>query len=223
MQSLKVLFIGNSYTYYNSLPSMISKLAEASDKPHRLDVSMVAAGEKTLEWHYSNPETIKAIRKADWDIVVLQEFSTRPVRKKARMFRFASKLDHKIKLSGARTFLYLTWARQHIPRMQEGLTEAYTSLARKLDATVAPVGIAWQKVLQTDPDLTLHKEDKSHPTPMGSYLAACVFYSTFFRTNPAGLTGTVVIDGNEILNLQENKARFLQSVAWETVREFAHK
>ena len=223
MQSLKVLYIGNSYMYYNNLPLMISQLAGSSDEPRQLNTRVIAVGSKTLEWHYGNPETLEVIRQADRNIVVLQEHSMRPVEDRNKMFEYASKLDGEIKLSGARTILYLTWARKHIPEMQEGLTDAYFSLARKLDARVAPVGIAWQKALRANPALKLHKRDNSHPTLLGSYLAACVFYAMFFQTSPVGLTGTIVDGSNEILTLLENKASFLQSMAWETVQEFGNQ
>ena len=223
VQSLKVLFIGNSYTYYNDLPGMISQLAGSSDEPRQIDTRIVAFGYKTLEWHYGNPESLDAIRQADWDIVVLQEHSRRPVEDRGKMFEYASKLDGEIKSSGARTVLYLTWARRHIPGMQEGLTYAYFFLARTLGARVAPVGMAWQKALRANPALKLHKRDKSHPTPLGSYLAACVFYATLFRTSPVGLTGTIVDGSNEILTLQEKKASFLQSIAWETLQELRNQ
>ncbi|MBN2516883.1 MAG: SGNH/GDSL hydrolase family protein [Deltaproteobacteria bacterium] len=222
MQSLKVLFIGNSYTYYNDLPGMISQLAASSDEFQQLDTRMIAVGYKTLEWHYGNPETLDAIKQADRDIVVLQEHSMRPVEDRDKMFDYASKLDGEIKSSGARTVLYLTWARKHIPEMQEGLTDAYLTLAGKLGATVAPVGMAWQKALRTNPDFKLHKRDKSHPDLLGSYLAACVFYATFFRSSPVGLTGTIVDGSNEILTLQEKKAGLLQSIAWETVKDLGN-
>lgn len=223
VQSLKVLFIGNSYTYYNNLPGMISQLVASSDESRQLDTRMIAVGTKTLEWHYGNPETLDAIRQADQDIVVLQEHSMRPVEDRDKMFEYASKLDGEIKSYGARTVLYLTWARKHIPEMQEGLTDAYFSLARTLGARVAPVGIAWQKALKTNPALKLHKRDNSHPALPGSYLAACVFYATFFRSSPVGLTGTIVDGSNEILTLQEKEAGLLQSVAWETLHELGNR
>jgi hypothetical protein len=221
--SLKVLFIGNSYTYYNNLPGMISQLAASSDEPRQLDTRMIAVGTKTLEWHYENLETLDAIRQADRDIVVLQEHSMRPVENRDKMLDYASKLDGEIKSSGARTVLYLTWARKHIPEMQERLTDAYFTLAGKIGATVAPVGIAWQNALRSNPALKLHKKDKSHPDLPGSYLAACVFYATLFQTSPVGLTGTIVGRSNKILTLQEKEAGFLQSIAWETVQELGNR
>jgi hypothetical protein len=218
MNSLNILFIGNSYTYYNGLPSIISQLADSSTEPHRVETHMVASGRKSLEWHYNNQDTLETIRRAIWDIVVLQEFSTRPVDDRDRMFEYAEKLDREIKLSGARTALYLTWARRHIPEMQESLSDAYITLARKLNAIIVPVGIAWQYALQKDPDLALHKKDKSHPTGLGSYLAACVFYSTLFQTSPFGLTGAVYYQGKELIKLPPDRVTFVQELVWEVVQ-----
>jgi len=220
--TLKVLFIGNSYTYYNNLPCIISQLVASSDGPRQLDTRMIAVGSKTLEWHYGNPETLDTIRQADRDIVVLQEHSMRPVEDRDKMFDYASKLDGEIKSSGARTVLYLTWARKHIPEMQERLTNAYFTLAGKLGATVAPVGMAWQKALRANPALKLHKKDNSHPDLPGSYLAACVFYATLFQTSPIGLTDTIVDRSNRTLTLQEKEVSFLQSIAWETVQKLGN-
>ena len=56
--------------------------------------------------------------------------------------------------------------------LQGGLNGAYFDIANELGAKVAPVGIAWQKALATDPPFVLHRLDKSHPNPKGTYLTA---------------------------------------------------
>jgi hypothetical protein len=152
--------------------------------------------------------------------VVLQEFSMRPVEEREKMYRSAAMLHDEIQKTGARTVLYLTWARRHMPEMQQGLTAAYTELGRLLDAEIAPVGIAWHNALAADPGIELHKKDQSHPAPLGSYLAACVLFATFFRNSPVGLTGTVCDEGREILALPGHEARLLQSIAWDAVQKF---
>jgi hypothetical protein len=122
--------------------------------------------------------------------------------------------------TGAQTVLYMTWARQHFPEMQAGLARVYTVLAQKIGARVAPVGLAWEAVLLADPSTALYDEDKSHPTPLGSYLAACVFYATFFGESPVGLPAKLVTtDGKALVEIPEAQAHLLQSVAWDVVRE----
>ena len=102
--------------------------------------------------------------------------------------------------------------------MQREITEEYSDLAKKTGAKVAPVGIAWENALKANPDLILHTEDKSHPNPVGSYLAACVFYSTFYQASPGSLTGKIEVDGEKIVELQDENALSLQSIAWEAVQ-----
>ena len=196
---------------------MVSKLAESSGK--RLSVELATQGGVSFEWHFNNQETLAAIRKTAWDIVVLQNRSLGPIENREKMLEYGVALNNEARKRGAEVVLYMTWARQHIPDMQEAITEAYFSLAKKIGAKVAPVGMAWKKAFSEDPDLTLHIDDKSHPHPAGSYLAACVFYSTFYNTSPEGLTGNIAVDDRQIIDLSEDRARFLQSVAWRTVQE----
>ena len=213
MSQLRVLFIGNSYTFCNKMPWIVSKLAESAQK--ELFVDMVTQGGVSLEWHANNKDTVDAIEKGNWDIVVLQDFSLGPVENRESMHKYGAVLNQRIRQIGAETVLYMTWARQHIPEMINGLADGYISLAKEINAKVAPVGLVWKNALNADPNLVLHTEDKSHPTPRGSYLSACVFYSTFYNSSPEGLTGNIIIDDEKIVELSDEEARFLQKIAWQ--------
>ncbi|MGC9393611.1 MAG: SGNH/GDSL hydrolase family protein [Anaerolineae bacterium] len=216
----KVLFIGNSYTYYNDLPAMIAGLA--ATRGRSVDVHQITAGGVTLEWHTQNEATLDALRVGLWDIVVLQEHSIRPVQDTPKMFRAVGILQSLIAPTGAQTVLYMTWARKHFPEMQAGLARVYNVLAEEIGARVAPVGLAWEAALLADPSLSLYTDDKSHPTPLGSYLAACVFYATFFGESPVGLPATLATAGGEVLvDIPEAQARLLQSIAWEVVQKLS--
>jgi hypothetical protein len=65
------------------------------------------------------------------------------------------------------------WCKQRSRGLVGGLNGAYFDLAGELGAKVAPVGLAWKKALEMQPSPILHQSDKIHPTPDGSYLAAC--------------------------------------------------
>lgn len=173
---LHVLFIGNSYTYVNNLPSMLSALAASANSPLRIQTKMVAEPAATLQLLWEKGAAEEAIRERKWDFVILQEQSVLPIVEPGRMRNYARKFDNVIKKSGSRTVLFLTWARRGKPEMQLGLNNAYLNVARELEAQIAPVGPAWQFALAAAPDTQLYMEDGSHPTPAGSYLAACVFF-----------------------------------------------
>ena len=73
---LRVLFIGNSYTFVNNLPWMLSELARAADDSPVIDTEMIVAGGATLRTHWEGGRALAAIRRGHWDYVVLQEQST---------------------------------------------------------------------------------------------------------------------------------------------------
>ena len=181
---LRVLFIGNSYIYVNDLPSVLAELVQASHELRPIETKTVAAPAATLQTHWDKGEALNAIRQTRWDFVVLQEQSVLPTVDPERMARYARLFDAEIKKSGARTILFLTWAREGKREMQQALDTAYTSLARELGALLAPVGPAWQRVLTESPRLRLHQQDGSHPTSLGTYVAACVFYAVIYGKPP---------------------------------------
>jgi hypothetical protein len=203
---LRVLFIGNSFTARNDLPGLIARLGEARGKSlqHRL----ISAGGASLRTHWNAGEARKAIQEGPYDCVVLQEQSTLPVKNAQRMHENVRLFDEAIKAAGAKTVLYMTWARQDAPESQQAITDAYAGIGRELAATVAPVGLAWQRVLRQHDRPVLHDKDQSHPTPAGSYLAACVFLAVLFRESPVGADA-------EVAGLSEKDVALLQKVAWQ--------
>jgi hypothetical protein len=123
---LKVLFIGNSYTYVNDLPSLVVGLADAASG-RKIETGQHLVGGCTLERHAKDKKAIEKIRERKWDLVVLQEYSLNAILHREAMFKYARVLDEEVQKQGAKTVLYLTWARQHIPQMQDGADPATAS------------------------------------------------------------------------------------------------
>src|SRR5262249_40662188 len=130
---IRILFIGNSYTYVNDLPKMLAALAKAGNQRPVVHDRETPGG-CTLEKHWKDGKAVKKITSAQWDYVVLQEQSQRPLTDRARMFEYAVKLDGEIKKQRARTLLYQTWARQNAPQKQTELSKAYLDLGNELKA-----------------------------------------------------------------------------------------
>lgn len=181
---IRVLFIGNSYTYYNDMPSILADLARAAHDSCLIETQAVTLGGATLQSHWKSGKAHTALSHGAWDYVVLQEQSTRPIRNPARMHQYVRLFDECIGNCGARTLLYLTWARGDAPETQDAISEAYRAIADEIGAVVVPVGPAWQ-VACARSELTLYDDDRSHPALAGSYLAACVFYSVIMGKAPA--------------------------------------
>jgi hypothetical protein len=207
---ISVLFIGNSLTYYNDLPKMVAELAKA-DKQRPLRYDRETPGGCTFEKHWKDGKALAKIKSRKWDYVVLQDNSQGPLRMRESMFEYGKKLDTEIKMQGAKTILYMTWAMQDKPEGQAAISKVYLDLAEDLKCQTAPVGNAWEAALKTGKKPVLHANDKKHPTVTGTYLAACVIYATIYGRSPVGLPGSIG-------KLTDEEAKLLQTIAWKTVQ-----
>jgi hypothetical protein len=222
---LRILFIGNSFTYVNMLPEMIRQMSLAANDPHPAQYRMIAPGSCTLEKHWNDGVAPKAIAEGGWDYVVLQEQSARPISDPAGMFRFARLFDQEIRKTGAKTVFYITWARKAAPNEQKQITAAYSAIAKELGALSCPVGPAWASVRQKRPDLELYQVDGRHPSPAGTYMAACVFYHLLYGKSPVGLPGRLDGDNGRnaiktLVDLSKMDATLLQQTAVETLKQW---
>ena len=222
---LRVLFIGNSYTYVNMLPEMLQQFAIAGREPRQLEYEMIAPGGSTLEQKWKGGNSRKTIAQGGWDYVVLQESSGNPITNAASTQEYVRLFDSDIRKAGAKTLLYVTWARKGTPETQARLTEVYSSLAKELGALCCPVGPARARALANQPGLNLYQSDGSHPSAAGTYLAACVFYNVLYHKSPAGLPATVAGKNDAgkpatLAALSPENAAFLQKTAAQTVKEW---
>jgi hypothetical protein len=238
---LRVLFIGNSYTYYNDLPEMFAGLAQAGGWKE-VTVRMIAPGGWRLKDHWIKGDARAALSSEHWDYVVLQEQSTLGVNYYLEgririagdeIFRPYAKLwSREIYRLGATPVFYLTWAPRDTPEDQARLTFAYGRAARENHALLAPAGMAWSRVRDGDPAIGLFYRQGSHPSPAGTYLAACSLYSTIFQRSPVGLPRRVMghpvdlktekIEPDQtvaLADVPEADAATLQSAAWAAQQE----
>jgi hypothetical protein len=216
---LEVLFIGNSYTYRNDLPEMVGVLARAAGvRPLRYN--MVAFGGATLaaHWGEGQGDAVRAIGSRRWEAVVLQEQSQVPLVAPELFQHSVRALDERIRAGGARTLLYVTWARLDVEQDPQALAAAYAAVARERQATLVPVGLAWAAVRRALPHLGLYEQDGSHPTPLGSYVAALTFFAVLYGRSPEGLPARLGQAGQVRVELEPATAATVQRLVWETVR-----
>ncbi len=194
----RVLFVGNSLTYYNDMPDMVSRLADGDpDAKPFVAVSFTRPG-WTLQQAAQNEELERLLEEIRWDFVVLQEQSTlassSPSEIGGKSLPAATRLHHLSVRAGARTIVYMTW-----PWRYDG------DLADQLGVPAAPVGLAWDEARRRRPGLDLLAEDGRHPNVAGSYLAAAVLYTTLTDRDPTKSTFTA--------GLAQDDARFLRALA----------
>lgn len=214
--SARILFVGNSYTFYNGgLKRVLTEIAAQRGKAI-VCLASTSPG-VSLEWHWNSGDARYFISHSNADWVVLQDYSLQPTEKRALMDDYIHRFEGLIKPTGAKTALYMTWCRQNRPQDQQTITEAYETNGRSIGAAVVPCGVAWQHVHQQRPNLVLYRSDNSHPTAEGTYLNACCFYVTLLGGDPRGLPPLLIDEENlPPRRLSEDVTHFLQQIAWET-------
>lgn len=229
--SLRVLWVGNSFTYYNDLPAIVQQIAVSQNVP--LACTRFLKGGERFAGHLRNEQLLAALASGGWDYVILQEQSSAPAMPTGQVLREvypdARRLDSLVHAGSprAQVVFYMTWGHKNGNRhpvasyppintyegMQARLVTSYLEMAYDNDAWCAPVGMAWRRVRHERPDCVLYQADCFHPALPGSYLAANVIFTTLFR-KPYQTDCT--------MGLAPELAEYLQRVAQQTVLDNLH-
>lgn len=196
---MKILFIGNSYTYYNDLPALFRKLADENGYP--AETFSVTCGGRRLIENLEKTDEYSAqlddlLSKHVFDYVILQEHSVGSLLGYEDFVAGIRGLREKIGGNGKQFVLYSTWGRKPgSPTLEEhgwtqaGMTRdienAYRRAGESLGMAVSYVGVNFYKVSCGHPAIDLFAPDLTHPSFEGSCLAAITLFDTLFGVYPA--------------------------------------
>ncbi len=225
------IYIGNSFFYYNnSLHNQVTRLIHAGDPKYRFRSTSVTISGSGSDWHdvgsYFRPNAIGrysfntkneiVFNKLDrlFDLAIMMDCSQCPVHPQLKAVFFEKMKQHAdtVRKHGTKPVFFMSWAYADAPEMTAQLADAYTTAANNSDAFVIPAGLAFAKSIERRPQLNLYVDDKRHPSPAGSYLAAATTYGALFRKSPVGLKYTAGLD--------QETAEFLQTAAWQTLQQY---
>lgn len=223
----KILFVGNSYTYYNNMPvRYFGELMEAAG--YKVRVVSLTKGAWTLLKSSDSQDELGSkvdsmIRNQDFDFVILQEQSMTPALNPEAFYTGVRRLDKKIRESGATPVLYATWGRKKgsgdltdygltDETMTWKLAAAYETMGETLDIPVAHVGLAFWDIVLNQKGLALHDPDMSHPSAEGSYLAALTLFARITGIDPT----TVDYEGGVNPNIEPILKEAARKAVFET-------
>ena len=219
----RILFVGNSHTFYNNFSGMFVNIVEAKGK--KSSVFELSQGYYTLKKFCDLEDKGGALLDKtltkQWDIVVLQENSQEALSETADedMFPYARILDEKIRAMGGQTAFFMTWAprnglkdgmkKKSREELQQIMVANYMEIATELDSLIIPAGISFMRCAELYPGIELWDNDRRHPSPEGSYLAACTAYALLYQESPENCS--------YIATLEEDVAQKLQEVAADLI------
>jgi hypothetical protein len=168
---LKVLFIGNSHTYFNDMPALFARMC-GDLTGERADVTMLAYSNRMLSWHCKEYFAIRfALLYGKYDYCVIQQRG-HPVPPVEETEPFLERLVRLCASAGTKPVLYMTWAKKDEPDKAPLISGIYRALSEKNGTLLAPIAELFETLRIERPDIDLYWHDGSHASSYGSYLIA---------------------------------------------------
>ena len=223
-QPTNVLFIGNSYTQMNSLHNNYEKIANS--KGEIVFTDTLAVGGSSLKGHTLRDNTYQKFKARNWDYVFIQGFSRELSYDSSKIaietIPYAIQLIDSIKKYNpcVNIFYYMTWGyseghkdsilNDNYAAMQDRIEKGYMQLSNATGKyPIAPVGMVWKQVREKYPELNLYATDNAHPSPYGSYVAACTFYTAVYKKSPIDGAFPKTIENTLAINIQKTASDYV--------------
>jgi len=228
LSNKNILFVGNSYLYYNdSLHNHVKRMAIErfpSYEEKFIYKSSTIGGARS--WHHNFKHLLESKNlgvNESFDLLILQGGSAEPLSKNSRViFKNTVKEVNEIaKGYGTKLALYMTHAyvapdKRYEANMINKISSLYINAAKENNVKVIPVGIGFENAYKENPNIQLHNLDGTHPSLLGTYLAACIVYGVLYDDSPVG------IDYNYFGKVSDQDRIFIQKIAYETITNFQH-
>ena len=206
----RVLFVGNSLTFYNDLPGLVQQMSAREERP--LEVQSVTSAYASLQWHWAMGKPQELLAQGKWDYVVLQEFSRRPVTDPQNSAKYFELFAAEARQAGAKPLIFQNWTRAGHDSEYAAMLATYQTVKAQTGGAIVPIGAAWLMCAQEHPEITLFLDDR-HPTDEGTYLAACVLYGAIYGKDPTALPMDLVGP-----NIPAERMKTLRKLAWAACR-----
>lgn len=220
-EPIRVLFVGNSFTYFYNLPQLVAAMAESQGKEVITRQSTVGGSNLGQHWRKERgTRTMDLLVTENWDFVVFNNHSTSPIDKQDEFDEYGRKFAELVKSKGAQPVFMQTWAYKSNPMMQTQITAAYDKLAIETGSLLVPAGLLIQQVRQWRPDMDMFFDDK-HPSSNATYLLGLAFYRFFTNDSLDGIPSRVTTTDKDgellyLLFMHDEDADFLKQLVEES-------
>lgn len=221
--TLNVLCIGNSFTFFSDSPQKLVEVARSQG--HEIIMTAIYEGGYTFNDHLHDMKSVRAVERTGFDCVFLQDQSQMHARYAADTLRFhlakcdTKELVDRVRMYSpeARIWLESTWSYSQgnyggfgsFETFEALLIEGTSLLAASCQTMVSPIGKAFTKARQERPDINLYYPDDKHQSDYGTYLKVCVNYLLIYGKSFRGQVATCGMD--------PEKCAYLQKVAEQIV------
>ena len=190
---MRVLFIGNSHTYFHDMPHTFGRMC-AQLTGETPEVTMLAYSNRSLAWHREEYFSLRfALLYGRYDFCVLQQ-QAHPFPDEEQTRQSVNRILSLCKSGGAKPVLMMTWAEQADPEHFPPMQRFYTALAAETGAILAPAGELFDIICRTHPEIELYWHDGEHASVYGDYLIAATLAALLCHANDLSQLNEQAID-----------------------------
>ncbi len=176
--SYKILFIGNSLSYSNNLPLLVSIAGEKQ----QLDIAteIIAKPNYALIDHLEEGSLETKIENESFDFVIVQQGPSSQEAGRKLLFEAVQKLTKVCKKNQSQLAIFMVWPSQQYYHTFDKVIKNHREVAEKYQAVLCPVGEVWKTHFETTKDFSYYSTDGFHPSKKGSQAAAEIIISSLF-------------------------------------------
>ncbi|MBE6030677.1 MAG: hypothetical protein E7225_03655 [Clostridiales bacterium] len=183
---MKIMFLGNSHTYYHDMPEIFRRICLERGKD--VDVTMHAHPDKSYKWHLAEMSELRfALMHSGYDYVILQQ-AAHPGPSKEETLRDAKTMVEMAKGFGVTPIQTMPWCEKRLPEHQEEMYDIFETVSEKYDVKINPIGRIFEDITKNHPEIDMYWIDGEHASPYGAYANALSTYATIFGESVKGIS-----------------------------------
>ena len=172
---MKILFVGNSHTYFNDMPHWFAGMMEHGTGI-QTEADMLAYSGRNLHWHRTEYFSLRyQLLYGHYNWCIIQQVA-HPFPPREETTEDATWIVDLCRQLHVKTGIVTSWSEKRNPGIQDEMNMFYRNLSKKTDSILIPIGEAWQDVRMKHPEIELYWQDGAHASPTGDYLTAMVLY-----------------------------------------------
>lgn len=178
---VRILFVGNSLTHANGLPSVVEALATAAG--YSVAWASRTRPNYSLEdhWHDGLEADIRDVKA---DFVVMQQGPSTLWQSAEHLSQWTQTIAPVVRESGGEPALFMVWPDETRQRFFSAARESYASAAEAVDGIFIPAGQTWVEGWALDETLDFYGLDRFHPSYLGTLAAAQTIVAVLFDLDP---------------------------------------
>lgn len=179
IKELRVLFVGNSLTYYNNLPQLVQE--RAAQKGIKITTDILAKPNYALIDHWNDGIVQTKINQGNFDFVIVQQGPSSQAEGRTLLLQYGKKITALCKTNKTQLVFFMVWPSLQYYQTFDGVIVNYREAAIENDALLCPVGEVWKSHFEETENFDYYGPDGFHPSLKGSQVAADLIVSSLLK------------------------------------------